>query len=79
MVRVAPDFIARFARSIDRPDADAVFISCGAMRSLEVIEQIEQSLGKPVICSNQAMIWECLRLAGIDDKIPGYGSLLSQH
>lgn len=79
MVRVTPDFIARFARSIDRPDADAVFISCGAIRSLEVVEQIEQSLGKPVICSNQAMIWECLRLAGIDDKITGYGSLLSQH
>ena len=79
MVRVAPDFIARFARSIDRPDADAVFISCGAIRSLEVVDQIEQSLGKPVICSNQAMIWECLRLAGIDDRISGYGSLLSQH
>ncbi len=79
MVRVTPDFIARFACSIDRPDADAVFISCGALRSLEVVDQIEQSLGKPVICSNQAMIWECLRLAGIDDRIAGYGSLLLEH
>lgn len=79
MVRVSPDFIAEFAQSIDRKDADAVFISCGALRSLEVVDRIEQSLGKPVICSNQAIIWECLRLAGIDDKIPGYGSLLSQY
>jgi maleate isomerase len=79
MVRVTPDFIARFASSIDRPDADAVFISCGAIRSLDVVDQIEQNLGKPVICSNQAMIWECLRLAGIDDRISGYGSLLSRH
>jgi len=79
MVRVTPDFIAEFAESIDHPDADAVFISCGALRSLDVIQQIETTLGKPVIGSNQAMIWDTLRLAGIDDRIEGYGQLLSQH
>jgi maleate isomerase len=31
MVRVTPDFIREFAISLDRPDADAVFISCGAL------------------------------------------------
>lgn len=79
MVRVTPDFIAEFAASIDRPDADAVFISCGALRTLEVVEALEQSLAKPVVCSNQAMIWDTLRLAGIDDRIPGYGRLLREH
>ena len=79
MVRVTPDFIAEFAQSIDRADADAVFVSCGALRSLGVIQQIENALGKPVIGSNQAMIWDTLRLAGIDDKISGYGQLLSEH
>jgi len=79
MVRVTSDFIVEFAESIDRPDADAVFISCGALRSLGVIQQIETALGKPVIGSNQAMIWDTLRLAGINDKIEGYGRLLSQH
>lgn len=79
MVRVSPDFIARFAKSIDRPDADAVFISCGALRTLDVIGQIEADLGKPVIGSNQAMVWDTLRLAGIDDRIDGYGQLLSQY
>ena len=79
MVRVTPEFIAEFARSIDRPDADAVFISCGALRSLGVIQQIETALGKPVIASNQAMIWDTLRLAGIDDRIEGYGQLLLRY
>ncbi len=79
MVRVSPEFIAEFAKSIDRDDADAVFISCGALRSLEIIQQVETELGKPVICSNQAMIWDCLRLAGIDDRITGYGQLLFEH
>jgi len=77
MVRVAPEYIAEFAASIDRPDADAVFVSCGALRTLDVVDELEARLGKPVICSNQAMIWDCLRLAGIDDKVSGYGRLLA--
>lgn len=79
MIRVRPDFITEFAASVDRPDADAVFISCGALRSLEIVDALEQRLGKPVICSNQAMAWETLRLAGIDDKILGHGTLLRDH
>jgi maleate isomerase len=77
MVRVTPEFIREFALSIDRKDADAVFISCGALRSLDVIGEIEACIGKPAICSNQAMIWDTLRLAGIMDKIEGYGRLLA--
>jgi len=79
MVRVAPEFIAEFALSIDRPDADAIFISCGALRTLDVIGEIEARAGKPAICSNQAMIWDTLRLAGISDRFDGYGRLLSDH
>ena len=79
MVRVSPEFITEFAMSLDRPDADAVFVSCGALRTLDVIQDIETRLGKPAICSNQAMIWDTLRLAGIDDRITGSGRLLSEH
>ena len=78
MVRVAPDYIAEFALSLDRPDADAIFISCGALRTIDVVGHIESRAGKPVIASNQAMIWDTLRLAGIDDRINGYGRLLQE-
>ncbi len=77
MVRVAPDYIAEFALAQDRADADAIFVSCGALRTLDVIGEIEARAGKPAICSNQAMIWDCLRLAGIDDRFDGYGRLLT--
>jgi len=76
MVRVTPDFIREFALSLDRPDTDAIFISCGALRTLDVIEAIESAARKPAICSNQAMIWDVLRLAGVRDAIAGYGQLL---
>ncbi len=52
--------------------------SCGALRTLEVIGEIEARAGKPAICSNQAMIWDCLRLAGIEDRFEGYGRLLEE-
>lgn len=76
MVRVEPEFIREFAVSVDRPDADAIFISCGALRTLDVVQNIETVVAKPVIASNQAMIWDTLRLAGVEDRIGGYGRLL---
>lgn len=79
MVRVTPDYLVEFAEAIDRPDADAVVISCGALRTIDVIGEIERRLGKPAICSNQAMLWDCLRLAGVEDRIEGLGRLLTEH
>lgn len=79
MIRVAPEFLVEFACAIDRPDADALLLSCGALRSVEVIERIEHAIGKPVVASNQAMLWECLRLAGIEDRLDGLGKLLREY
>ena len=38
---VKPSFISKFAKSVDHPKAEAIFISCGALRTLDVIEEIE--------------------------------------
>src|SRR5262245_4789764 len=79
MVRVAPDYILEFARTVDRSAADALFVSCGALRSLDIVEALEQRVGKPVVVSNQAMIWDTCRMAGIADRIGGYGRLFREH
>lgn len=76
MVRVRPERIADFAKTVDTTDAEAVFISCGALRSLDIVDELEQTLKKPVICSNQAMAWDILRLLGIRDRVAGYGTLM---
>ena len=73
--KVTPAFWKDFAIQIDQPDADAVFLSCGGIRALEVAAEIEQIIGKPVITSNQAQFWSCLRRAGITDKLTGFGQL----
>lgn len=76
--KIAPDYLCEFALSIDRPDADAIFLSCSGIRSLEVAEKIEQMAGKPVITSNQAMMWSCLRRAGVKDELTGFGQIFSK-
>lgn len=75
--QVTPVFWRDFAIAIDQPDADAIFLSCGGIRSLEVAAEIEDVVGKPVITSNQAQFWSCLRRAGITDELTGYGQIFS--
>jgi maleate isomerase len=62
--------------SLRRDDADAYFISCANIHSIDVIEELEGVLGKPVVTSNQAAIWCSLRAVGIGDAVPRLGHLL---
>jgi len=73
--RVEPEFMREYARALDRPDADALFVCCGALRTLDIVGTLEADVGKPAVVSNQAQMWDCLRLAGIEDKLPGHGRL----
>ncbi len=61
------------------PTADALVMSCLNTRSHTVIAPLEEALGKPVITSTQSTLWQALRLAGIADRISGFGRLLEQH
>jgi arylmalonate decarboxylase len=76
--RVPPEHVYRMARHCDRPEAEAIFISCTNLATLDVIAQIEADLGKPVVTSNQACFWHCLRSLGLPDRIEGYGRLLTE-
>ncbi|SET43025.1 maleate cis-trans isomerase family protein [Paracoccus homiensis] len=61
--------IVDFAVEADHPDAQALFISCTALPAVDVIEEIEARLGKPVVSSNLAMFWSMLDIA----RIPAAG------
>jgi maleate isomerase len=76
MARVRPDAIVAAAVEATAPDAEALFISCTALRAAEVAERVEAAIGRPVVTSNQASVWRCLRLAGIDRPLAGHGRLL---
>jgi len=76
---ISKEIIFHLAMEVDKPESDAIFISCTNLHTFELIEELERELKKPVITSNQATIWNVLRLAGIKDKIGGYGQLLSNY
>lgn len=59
------------------PDADALFISCGGLRTFEAIEPLEQDFGKPVTSSSLATFWNSLRISGVGTPIRGFGTLLT--
>jgi maleate isomerase len=61
-----------------RDDVEAVVVACTQLRFAESIKAAEERSGKPVISSNQSMCWHALRLAGVNDKISGFGSLFER-
>ncbi len=67
--------IVEAAEQICEPEADALFISCTAIRSASVVEEIEQKLGKPVVTSNQALVWHSLQLMNNTSPVDGYGQI----
>jgi maleate cis-trans isomerase len=79
MEKVSQETIYHLAREVDEPDSQAIFISCVGLNTVEIIEKLENDLKKPVITSNQATMWNILRMANINDKIEGFGQLLSDY
>lgn len=71
-----PEKIVEFASKVCHPDADVLFCSCTAWRSMEAAHELEQLTGKPVITSNQTTIWTALRKVGLYQSIQGFGKLL---
>ncbi len=76
MARLPPRAIRDAAVEADHPDAEALFVSCTAIRAAEVAAAVEQRLDKPVVTSIQALFWRSLRLAGCAAGVDGYGRLL---
>jgi arylmalonate decarboxylase len=76
--KVPPEAVYRMARSVDRPEADAIFISCTSLATLRLIPAIEAELGKPVVTSNQATFWNVLRVLNLRGAIPNAGRLLGE-
>jgi maleate cis-trans isomerase len=62
---ITPQRWVELAKENDTPEADGVFLSCTNTTQIEAVAAIEQELGKPVVNSNQAVLWGCLqRLKG---------------
>ena len=76
---VTPQEWADLALKHDSKDADAIFFSCAATTQIDAVAPTEAALGKPVINSNQSVLWASIKRLKDklgDIEIPQTGSLM---
>ncbi len=79
VARIAPGSVVEAAASLlASGEAEAIFLSCTNLRTLDVIAEIERISGKPVFSSNQVLAWHMCALAGLSSMPKGYGTLLEE-
>lgn len=73
-----PDVVARQAIDLARanPDGDVLYLPCGSLPAVSVIDRIESETGRPVITCVQAQVHATLSRAGYNQPIQGYGRLM---
>lgn len=72
--KVSPDVLYEFITSRlkeIKANFDGIFISCTNLRTFDIISKLEEKIGKPVISSNSATLWEALNK--LDIRIPNIG------
>ncbi len=70
-----PESVVEFSANACRPEAEALFCSCTAWRSMEGVAELEQRLSRPVVTSNQATVWAAFKRLEIEPN-SGFGSLV---
>jgi len=79
---VTPAQWTELACKHDKQEADGIFLSCTNTTQIEAIADIERTLGKPVVNSNQAVLWGCMRRLqsklGRVAPMPELGRLIQQ-
>lgn len=61
----------------EAPEADTLFVSCGGLRTLEILDPLEAHTGLPVVSSMPHTLLAGARLLGMDTRISGVGRLLA--
>ena len=61
--------------NINLDKVDGLFVSCTALKIVDILDEVEKKFNTTVISSNQAIIWDCLRLLNISTYVSGYGKL----
>lgn len=73
---LTPDHVFEMGQKADHLDAQAIVLSCTDMRSVETLQELEDTLGKPVISSNQALMFATLTALRMPEPVEGFGRLL---
>jgi len=77
---VTPDELLNFSASVyeGARKADALVISCGALKTLDLIVPLEKRCKVPVISSTPHALWASVRLLGLTGQAKGFGRVLAE-
>lgn len=79
MAHESPERLRRAVREVDDPSVELILQVGTNLAFARVAAEAERWLGKPVLAVNTCTYWQALRASGIDDRIDGFGSLLTEH
>jgi maleate cis-trans isomerase len=63
----------------EAPGAEALYMAGGRLRVLDIIQELEDDIGIPVIASTPAVVWEMTSHFGAVEPLDGYGRLLREY
>ncbi len=75
--RIEPTAVYEWTSQHVAGDAEAVFIGGNGFRAAAAIEALEASLERPVLTSNQVLLWHLLGLGDATFAVKGYGRLFT--
>jgi Maleate cis-trans isomerase len=78
IAEVTPEKVRDTFKALDGDDVDAILQLGTNLSAIRLAAAAEWWLGKPVIAINTATYWHALRVNGINDKIEGFGRLMSE-
>jgi arylmalonate decarboxylase len=78
--RVTQDGLLKFCVGVrgTQPAANAILVSCGGLRTLELLAPLEKAGHIPAISSTPHALRAGVRLLGLSGRAPGFGTLLSK-
>jgi maleate isomerase len=79
MQSLPPRDIGAFAAGVidAAPDCDALYLPCPQWQAAQIVEELEQGTGKPVVAYTHACFFVAFKAMGLRDQIRGHGRLLA--
>jgi maleate isomerase len=75
--RTTPHQLRELVARLELGSAQAMCLLATDLPCCELIAELEQSTGLPVVSTNQAILWQLQRSAGIATSVAGFGRLLT--
>jgi maleate isomerase len=79
IAHVQPEELRRAVLEVNDPSVELIIQAGTNLAFGAVAAEAERWLDKPVLAINTCTYWYALRRHGIEDRIEGYGSLLTEH